>query len=168
MDVYWLSGGGIERCHVEDVPALLARQDGFLWADVPACGEHHLRVLRELFGFHPLALRDCHERNLVPKVHAYADHLFIILHAPEPEATGHVRLLELDQFVGRRYLVTVHGPLGEDAPLDVALRETRGVLARVEAGRLRPKSPADLSYSIVAALARRMESSLAALRGNVA
>jgi hypothetical protein len=28
-------------------------------------------------------VRDCIERNRVPKVHAYADHLFVVLHAPE-------------------------------------------------------------------------------------
>ena len=168
MDVYWLAGGGVERCATADLPALLARPDGFVWVDIPACAEQDVRELREAFGFHSLALRDCCERNLVPKVHAYADHLFIILHAPEPEASGHVHLLELDQFVGRRYLVTLHGPLDAGVPLDAALRETRAVLARVEAGRLRPKSPADLSYSIVAALTRHMEAFLSSLRSRVA
>jgi hypothetical protein len=36
-----------------------------------------------VFGFHRLAVRDCVERNQVPKVHAYSDHVFIVLHAPE-------------------------------------------------------------------------------------
>ena len=33
--------------------------------------------------------------------------------------------LELDQFIGERYLVTVHGPLNPVVPLEVALQETR-------------------------------------------
>ena len=33
----------------------------------------------------------------------------IVLHAPEIGAAGHVHYLELDQFIGEAYLVTVHG-----------------------------------------------------------
>jgi hypothetical protein len=39
-------------------------------------------VLSETFGFHPLAIRACIERNAVPKVRAYHDHLFVVQHAP--------------------------------------------------------------------------------------
>jgi Mg2+ and Co2+ transporter CorA len=63
------------------------------------------------FGFHPLAIRDSANRNQVPKIHRYDDHLFLVLHAPQPGAGGHVHYVELDQFIGDRYLVTVHGPL---------------------------------------------------------
>ena len=47
----------------------------------------------------------------MPTVHAYADHLFITTQSPLLGGAGHVHLLELDQIVGRDYLVTVHGPL---------------------------------------------------------
>ncbi|MGH7799024.1 MAG: hypothetical protein ACREOW_00135 [Thermodesulfobacteriota bacterium] len=95
-------------------------------------------MLSEIFGFHPLAVEDSRKQTHVPKVHVYADHLFVILHAPEPGMAGHIHLLELKQFVGRRYLGTVHGPFGKDVPLDAALRETRTVLQRIEAGRYHP------------------------------
>ena len=39
------------------------------------------------------------------------DHAFIVVHAPEIGAGGRVHYLELDQFVGEDFLVTVHGPL---------------------------------------------------------
>ena len=74
----------------------------------------------------------------MPRAHVYPDHLFVVLHAPEEGEGGHVHYVELDQFIGRGYLVTVHGPLAPSVPLDTALRETRAVLQRVEAGRLRP------------------------------
>jgi magnesium transporter len=157
MDVYWMSGRGLERRRAEDLPGLLARDEGYVWVDIPECDEPALSLLTETFGFHPLAVRDCLERTHIPKVHAYADHLFTIVHAPEAGEAGHVHLLELDQFIGPRYLVTVHGPLGVGVPIDAALRETRAVLARIEAGRFRPGSPFDLSYAIVSAMARRME-----------
>jgi magnesium transporter len=31
------------------------------------------------FGFHPLAVRACTERNHIPRVHAYTDHVFVVL-----------------------------------------------------------------------------------------
>ena len=40
---------------------------------------------------------------------------------------------------------------------EAALRETRAVLGRIEAGRLRPGSPAEVSYAIVSALAEGQE-----------
>ena len=147
---------------------MLAREDGFVWVDVPECDERATRLLSEVFGFHSLALRDCLERSLLPKIPAYADYVFLILHAPEPGEAGHVHFLELDQSVGRRYLVTVHGPLGEGVPLDAALRETRAPLGRMSVGRFRPGSPAELSYAIVTALTRHMEAFVWALAHRVA
>jgi magnesium transporter len=121
------------------------------------CDEEAARVLAEVFGFHPLAIRDCVERNAVPKVRAYRDHIFVVLHAPELGTGGHVHYVELDQFIGPRYLVTVHGPLNPAVTEEAALRQTRAVLRRVEAGRLRPRSAFELSYAIVSSLAQSQE-----------
>jgi Mg2+ and Co2+ transporter CorA len=54
-------------------------------------------------------------------------------------------------------LVTVHGPINPAVDPAVALRETRAVLTRIEAGRLRPATPWELSYAIVSALTRHQE-----------
>src|SRR6266540_2112876 len=157
MDVRLVTAAGVEQRPVEELKTLLRRDDGLVWVDIPACDEETTGVLSRVFGFHPLAIRDCIERNHVPKVHAYPDHLFVILHAPERGEGGHVHYIELDQFIGPRYLVTVHGPLNPAVNPDVALRETRAVLARIEAGRLRPSSSFGLSYAIVSALTRQQE-----------
>jgi Mg2+ and Co2+ transporter CorA len=93
----------------------------------------------------------------VPKVRAYRDHVFVILHAPELGKGGHVHYVELDQFVGPRYLVTIHGPVNPAVTPEAAQRETRAVLRRVEAGRLHPTSPFELSYAVVSALAQGQE-----------
>jgi len=79
------------------------------------------------------------------------------LHAPELGNGGHVHYLELDQFVSNRFLVTVHGPVNAAVDLSASLRETSAVARRLEAGKLRPKSPYDLSYAIVSALSRHQE-----------
>jgi Mg2+ and Co2+ transporter CorA len=109
--VRFISEAGVQQHPVEDLTALLARDDGLVWVDIPNCDEEAARVLSEVFGFHPLAIQACIERNAVPKVRAYREHLFVALHAPELGTGGHVHYVELDQFIGPRYLVTVHGPV---------------------------------------------------------
>ena len=104
-----------------------------------------------------MAVRECVERNRVPKMHAYPDHVFVVLHTPERGERGHVHWVELDQFVGRNYLVTVHGPLNPAVRQDAAMRETRTVLKRIQAGRLHLATPWELSHAIVSALARNQE-----------
>lgn len=157
MDIRLIGDQGAERHPVEELRALLDREDGLVWVDIPACDEDAVRVLSQVFGFHPMAVRDAAERNRVPKVHAYPDHVFVVLHAPERGERGHVHYVELDQFVGRNYLVTVHGPVNAAVAPEAALRQTREVLARIEAGRLRPSTSFELSFAIVSALIRNQE-----------
>ena len=167
MNVNWVSPAGVVRYQAEDLKSLLTREDGFVWVDIPKCDEQATRVLLEVFGFHPIAVQDCRDLIRIPKVHAYADHLFVILHAAEPGTDGHIHLLELDQFIGRRYLVTIHGPLDEEVPVDAAFRETQAVLQRIEAGRYRPKFPAEMSYTIVSAITRRMGTHVSVFASNI-
>lgn len=82
MDVRLVSDEGVEQRPVEELQALLQREDGLVWVDIPACDEEAVRVLAGVFGFHPLAIRDCIARNHVAKMHAYPDHVFVVLHAP--------------------------------------------------------------------------------------
>jgi len=168
MDVRWITPAGIEGCDWSEVPALLDRDDGFVWVDVPTCDEEMANALAERFGFHSLAVKDVLDRSHLPKIHAYPDHLFVVLHAPEPGDAGHVHLVELDQFIGRRYLVTTHGPIAEGVPIDVALRETNHVLERLESGRAHVATPFELSYAIVSSLAHRQTVELGRLARSVA
>jgi Mg2+ and Co2+ transporter CorA len=62
----------------------------------------------------------------------------------------------------------VHGPLGAGVPVDTALRDTRLALERLQAGRLRPSAPMELSYAIVSSLARGMAELVRALAGTIA
>ena len=157
VDVRFVSEEGIQEHPVEELGALLARDDGLVWVDIASCDEPAARMLSETFGFHPLAVQACVERNAVPKVRAYHDHIFVVLHAPELGTGGHVHYVELDQFIGPRYLVTVHGPVNPAVSQEATLRETRAVLRRIEAGRLRPRSAFELSYAVVSALAQGQE-----------
>jgi magnesium transporter len=157
MEVRLVTPEGVRQHPVEALKELLAGDQGLVWVDIPSCDPAAVEVLTDVFGFHPLAVRDCVERNRVPKVHVYPDHVFVVLHAPEQGKSGHVHYVELDQFIGPGYLVTVHGPINPAVDPAAAARETRAVLRRLEAGRLRPATSFELSYAVVSALARQQE-----------
>ena len=155
--LWWVDGGGARRRPPEDLPVLIERDDGWIWLDIPTLDPAAQTILAELYSFHPRAVRDCAERNHMPKVHIYQDHVFLAVHAPEPGEGGHVHYVELDQFVGPRFLITVHGPLNPVVPLETSLRQTRDVAQRLEAGRLHPGSPFALSAAVVSSIVRHEE-----------
>lgn len=160
MDVRFVGTDGIEEYAADDVPALLERADGFVWVDVPAFDEAAEKLLLGQFGAHPRLVEACRQRNHVPTVHSYERHFFTILHAPLLGDAGHVHLLEIDQLVGHNYLVTVHGPINPVVDPAEMMTETDGVLRRIRDGRFRPTSPAELSYAIGSAIARRQRSTI--------
>jgi magnesium transporter len=176
VDVLRLSRNGVERRSPDDLDVLLkgdstekgdSTHKGVVWVDVPAWDDDAAAVLTDRFGIHQRAAVDCARRNPVPKVHVYPGHVFVVLHAPERGARGHVHYIELDQFIGPDWLITVHGPVNPVVRADVALEETRAVARRLETGRLRPASAADLSFAVVTALTGRMRTLLSTLTEEV-
>jgi Mg2+ and Co2+ transporter CorA len=157
MDVHLITDTGVEQRTVEELPDLLQQRPGLIWVDIPKVDAEALRVLGEVFQFHPLAIQDCENRNHVPKVHVYPDHVFVALHSPELGTGGRVHHLELDQFVGPGYLVTVHGPLDPEVIPELAFRETNAVLKRIKAGRMQTSRAFELSHAIVSSMIRHQE-----------
>lgn len=164
MAIHWITHKSIEQHRVEDLPGLLARQDGLLWVDIPTCDEYTYQMLANIFSFHPLAIHDCRQYNLVPKIHSYPENLFLILHSLELQGDNRLLRAELDQFIGPHYLVTIHTPPDDMAPINVGLAETKAVLARIESGHWYPKNSVELSFAIVSAINRRLEAFLSTLR----
>jgi magnesium transporter len=154
MKLRWIDGDVSTR-DLTELPDLLKRDTGFLWLDIPEWSDEAEALLAREFHFHSMAISESRDRNHIPRVHVYPHHVFIVVHAPEIGAGGHVHYLELDQFVGENFLVTVHGPISPKVPLESALRETNSVAARIDSGRLHPTSPFGLTYAIVSSIARR-------------
>lgn len=167
MEIRLVTADGVHRCAIDDLPGLLGRDSGVLWVDVPEGDPDAVPVLSKVFGFHPMAVQDCIQRNSVPKVHVYPGHAFVVLHAPEEGHGGHIHYVELDQFVGAHYLVTVHGPLNPAVDPAAARRETDAVAARLDGGRFRPTSGPELSTAIVSALSGRLRDHLSARTSEV-
>jgi magnesium transporter len=160
--VFWVEhGSGLAKEVVDaDLRELLQRDDGWLWLDVPELDEATAQDIGALFGWHPKVIRDTLERAHVPKMHGYVDHFFLALHRPLRGQGGHVHYLEIDQFVGPNYLVTVHGPRNPVVPVSEMLTETSEVAHRLTSGRLRPRSPVALSGAIVATLTLAQETAV--------
>ncbi len=154
MEVRFVDASGAHPREPDDVVELFAHGDGFFWIDVPRWDRDSEAVLLGL-GCHPLVVEGCRQRNYVPTVHGYGDHVFVTTQSPFLGAAGHVHLLELDQIIGHHFLVTVHGPINPGLDPAHAQVETDGVLARIEGGRFHPATPAELSYAITSAVARR-------------
>jgi magnesium transporter len=167
MKLRWIDSEGVSVRELAEMPALRKRSDGFLWLDIPEWSDAAESILANEFHFHPMAIAESKARNHVPRVHVYPDHFFIVVHTPEIGAGGHVHYLELDQFVGEHFLVTVHGPISPKVPLEAALRETSLVGTRMESGRLRPTSPFALTYAIVSTIARLEAEMVAEITGEV-
>jgi magnesium transporter len=138
MMLCWIDSDGVSNHDVVELADLRKRTDGFLWLDIAEWSEEAEATLTNEFQFHPLAIAESKTRSHVPRVHVYPDHVFIVVHAPEIGAAGHVHYLELDQFIGNDFLVTVHGPISPKVSLEAALRETEAVAARMQSGRLLP------------------------------
>jgi len=96
---------------VEAFATALGDPEGMLWVDFEATlPETDEPLLREVFGFHPLAVDDALQESHVPKVDDWDEYLYVVLHAVVFDRTdgGHVDTLELDVFLGRNYMVTHH------------------------------------------------------------
>jgi Mg2+ and Co2+ transporter CorA len=154
MQVWFVDATGVHAREPDDVVELFSHEDGFFWIDVPTWSDEAADLLTGL-GCHPMVLEACRQRNYVPTVHGYDDHVFVTSQSPLGGESGHVHLLELDQIIGHHYLVTVHGPINPEVDIAEALVETRAALQRIEGGRFRPASPVELSYAITSGVARR-------------
>ena len=164
--VLWVSRRGADVREVGDLPELLRREDGFVWLDLPRCHTDTSTALEALFGFHPLTLRDARRANVVPKAQAFDTHTFLILHGVEPAAAGpDLNLIELDQWVGIRFLVTTHGPLPGGVPPTTSFRDVTAVRRQIERGERIVDTPVELSNALVSSMATRMEGLLSELAG---
>jgi len=98
-----------ENCVVADISELRSEAQNIVWADVSDPTSEDFAELAEEFGFHHLSIEDCRHEHQRPKVEEFTGYYFIVLY--EAELVGPHDLLELrelDIFLGKNYLVTVH------------------------------------------------------------
>src|SRR5262245_52074988 len=91
-------------------PSWLRPDSGvYVWVDLSAPRDDDFRVLSEVFGFHPLSVDDARSALQFPKIEPYPGYLYLVLHGVDGKpARGSLVTSDIDFFVGRNYLVTVH------------------------------------------------------------
>jgi magnesium transporter len=98
-----------EDCNVADISDLRSEATKVVWADVSDPTSQDFSELAEEFGFHRLSIEDCRNQHQRPKVEEYTGYYFIVLYEAELSGTGEtLELRELNIFLGKNYLVTVH------------------------------------------------------------
>ena len=98
-----------ENCIAADISELREEEGNIIWADVSDPTSRDFEELAEEFGFHHLSIEDCQNAHQRPKVEEYTGYYFIVLYEAELAGpTDRLELRELNIFLGKNYLVTVH------------------------------------------------------------
>ena len=98
-----------ENCIAADISELRIVENNIIWADVADPTSSDFEELAEEFGFHHLSIEDCRNEHQRPKVEEYPGYYFIVLYEAQlAGANDRLELRELNIFLGKNYLVTVH------------------------------------------------------------
>jgi magnesium transporter len=98
---------GLTILNNADINTVQPELDDTIWIDVHRPTPETMRVLQDKYHFHPLAVEDTLNQHQRPKVEEYDGYLFIITnHVVFKDR--HLTFLELDIFLGKNYIVTVH------------------------------------------------------------
>lgn len=106
--------------HVEEgfasseLPELLADETNVIWVDIRGEEEQNLPQIKDVllntFKFHYLTVEDCLETRNAPKIEAFPDYFYFIVHGVKPDETSPTNFItkELDGYLGKNFVVTFH------------------------------------------------------------
>src|SRR3954469_5952250 len=129
----------------DDIVKALAKGDGTLWVDIDTRDQAKVEMLRDVFHFHPLAIEEAVGPDSRVKLEEFNDYVLLIVRTvafcettddPYDLDTANIAF-----FLGKNYLVTVHG--ADTNPVD----STREILQRKP--ELATHGPAKLMHAIV-------------------
>lgn len=98
----------------DDLPDLLEDKSNVVWVDflgeTPEQIEEAKSILLNVFRFHYLTVEDCIETRNQPKVEAFPNYIYFIVHGIKPGETGPGNFVtkELDGYLGENFVVTFH------------------------------------------------------------
>jgi len=94
---------------LDQLATLRAEPGIIVWIDLnQPTPEETNQILEKLFAFHPLAIEDCVNDTPFPKLEAYDDYLYFVMHAVDTSEAPTFKTTELDLFLGKNFLVTYH------------------------------------------------------------
>jgi magnesium transporter len=108
--------GSSEVTFSRQAVAELLAGGGFFWLDLDRPNANDFDVLRDAFGFHPLAVEDSEHFEQRAKIDDYDDFVFLVVYGAAADGD---RLVEVHCFYSERFLVTVHR---DDCPAFAEIR----------------------------------------------
>ena len=113
--VYRKGGEKVEEGFTADqLPELLADKTNVLWVDLMGETaeqvEQAVDILTNVFKFHHLTIEDSIETRNQPKIEAFPDYFYFIVHGVKPDETSSSNFVtkELDGYLGDNFVVTFH------------------------------------------------------------
>jgi magnesium transporter len=131
---------------IEQLETLRQQGPNLFWLDLYDPSEDELVRIGETFDLHPLALEDASQEHQRPKVELYDNFFFVVFYTVQQNIlSGELAVQELDIFVGRNYLITVHRAAMSELQ-EVEQRWTRN-------GKLREEGIGGLLYVLLDTIA---------------
>ena len=103
-----------EGISVDELPKLLADETNVIWVDIRGEDPDDIPAIKDLllnvFNFHYLTVEDCIETRNAPKIEAFPDYFYFIVHGVKPDEQSPAKFLtrELDGYLGPNFVVTFH------------------------------------------------------------
>jgi len=109
ISVFVREHGGSTKVVEAIEPEWLKPDSGaMVWVDMAAPTPEEARILSDVFHFHPLSVEDAQSALQFPKIEAYPNYLYAVLHGIDVESEQRFATRDIDFFLGSNYLVTVH------------------------------------------------------------
>lgn len=135
-------GGGETRTGLSEgeIREAIAAGTGTLWVDIDTRNPEQVAMLSDVFHFHPLAIHDSLNPESRVKVEEYSDFLILIVRTVaflhETEDPYDIETVNFTCFLGRNFLVTVHGAHTQPVDATIEVLGKRPELAAAGAARL--------------------------------
>ncbi len=97
------------RVNPKDISEIIKQKERFVWLDIKDPQENDVKLLRDEFHFHALAIEDAIKQHERPKIDSYDNYYFLVFYAISyDEVQKNLAVRAINLFVGPNYLVSVH------------------------------------------------------------
>jgi magnesium transporter len=103
---HYHSDGSRRAISLEQVHEVMDSGEGFVWIGLYEPDLATLERMRELFDLHRLAIEDAAKAHQRPKVEAFGNTLFVVMHTSQ-QVENKLRYGETHAFLGERFLITI-------------------------------------------------------------
>jgi magnesium transporter len=113
ISVYVHENGATSQADRVDPAWLAPSSVTKVWVDLAAPSDGEIAILIDIFHFHPLSVEDARSALQFPKVEQYPNYLYLVLHGIDSHVNSSrgFSTRDIDFFLGRNFLVTVHDGL---------------------------------------------------------